>query len=555
MDVRQSPKTTITGILSLSNRLKAVYLAVVISTSLLSTLSLLHLFRNLPENWLGCMDGYFYGMLIKTNLHQVTMSGLDPNYPVQYPPYYFMLMGAIGRICGIADLGLLQAIGFAGTFLLWPILVFFLLRVVAGSVPAMVFSCTILTVMTISFGWGHVIAKPHELIALSGIFAILIEIVHWQHGVAPWQRIAAGLLFGFCLGAYTPFFMVPFLVFCGAVAWKVIRRQPLFRAVDFAWWIPAILAALPYALELLDGVLRYGKGPTVTFFTEDNYTFFYFRPFWSNAFYLLGAPLAVLGGWIGWSRRDGRLLWLAAIIAASFLAHAGLILARQFDVFVTMPFKYVFPIPFFVSALLVLLLFEVGNPVPTGWRKWLAVGACVVGIATSFVPARCLKCTQEFSFSMAASPARNKVLDPFLRELDEHWRPGDEKLYYIGMGELQFVDYAYHRQFVNFLPFNHSYCSAHVPFHQRRERLQAAARSGPDALFHYLAESSVGYLLLALPDPEGVYRLSLTQNLPPEMHIPCPVDIPCAVVNEMVLNGQLTELWKNDVGRILRVCR
>jgi hypothetical protein len=62
------------------------------------------------------MDGYFCGLMIKNYIYNDVLTALDGVSLLNYPWYYFYLLGKAGSVKGIFDVGVLNFFGLFNSY-------------------------------------------------------------------------------------------------------------------------------------------------------------------------------------------------------------------------------------------------------------------------------------------------------------------------------------------------------------------------------------------------------------------------------------------------------
>lgn len=551
------------SLLAASMRIRPGLWAVGIGLSCFLVVALILACFQLPADWVGFNDGYIYGLFIKAYYLRWEFVAQDLQALAWYPPYFFYVFGKLIAALGIPHIGVAQIASFLVTYGFFPLFLYAAHRSFLPPVKAALLACLPLaSFLLLPLEFRFILySKPHECLALLGIpLCLALYAFHDPRNTASVRtRFLAGASLGFLFGVYPPFLVIPILVTGLAIAvragWNTVKGRPS-RWLDGPSVGGAFLTALPFfvlvALNILTHKNLYGL-----FWTGDMYNASYLEPKLHNFWLFLGL-IGACGALLFAPRlrryEDAQtpLLWamplLGAMVALSFAAHAGFLIAFTYDVIVTEPKRYVFPVPFLAGYLLALF-------VAAALIKWPKLR----GLARDGAPAALLLFAL-CGFAFAANVAPGMLMEQALSELSDARKKNVEPVmqaflartdltrdskpvYYLGFSEYSFLDYYILLPLVNYLVFNGSYAAAHENIAERGASLKAAVAAGPDALHAYLLARNIRYLFLANV-PNGTI-ISSTYDTRYEMSKPIIIDLnEGKALDRLVKSGRIVKIFE-----------
>jgi hypothetical protein len=508
-----------------------------------------YLFK-LPQNWLGGMDGYFYGLMIKNYIYNDALTALDGVSPLNYPPYYFYLLGKAGSALGIFDVGVLSFFGLFISYIVFLIYTYKLLNYENFTKSPLLAISLLLSMSGLGYGGIHIWQKSHEIIAVTGVIALIVYIRNFLNNVnmSDSIRLSIGAGVGFSIGSYTPFLIIPLAVFVCLLIFNKIVNSRLNKPLDFYFWFGLILLASPYTVTLVMNFIsnEHGIG-VVTWFLYSDLQFNFLALDYRNISYYISVTLSVFVLLCGLLKIFGYQtklnfecfdVYLSVVIITSLAVYSVIALLAKEGFYFTAPFKYILLVPIF-GAFLVIKIFG-------GILKKLITYRFTILSILSFILFLILRniYVSDIKQSTILSEARNKNLSQLVTVINK--KKGNDWNAYIGSQEARFLDFYVIKNFVNKLPFNHSYASVYEDIPSRINQLNeiANADSGAELLIKKLHQLRVDVLILA--DEEGEYfNIDCSINDADRMEIPKKVKIKKSHLMEL-LDLQKLKFYKHD---------
>ena len=508
-----------------------------------------YLFK-LPQNWLGGMDGYFYGLMIKNYIYNDALTALDGVSPLNYPPYYFYLLGKAGRVLGIFDIGVLNFLGLFISYVVFLIYSYKLLNYKNLTKSPLLAIILLFSMSGLGYGGIHIWQKSHEIIALTGVIGLIVYIRNFLSNINMSKsiRLLIGASVGFSIGSYTPFLITPLAVFGCLLIFNKIISSKSNEKFDFYFWIGLISLASPYAVTLLINLLTNDHGiGVVTWFLYSDLQFNFLSLDYRNISYHISVALSVfvllcvLLKIIGYQTQFNFELfdvYLSVVIIASLAVYSIIVLLTKVGYYFTAPFKYILLVPIF-GAFLVIKIFG-------GFLGKLINYRFTILSILSFILFLVLRNIyfSDIKQSIILSDARNKNLSQLVTVINQ--KKGNDWNAYIGSHEARFLDFYVIKNFVNKLPFNHSYASVYEDIPSRINQLNEIANvdSGADLLIKKLHHLGVDVLILA--DEEGeFFNIDCSVNDADRMEIPKKVKIKKSHLMEL-LDLEKLKFYKHD---------
>lgn len=518
---------------------------------------------HIPQYWSGGMDGYFYGLMIKTYLNSFTFSALDMEHPLTYSPYFFYLLGMIGRVTHITDLGQLQIIGFILAFGGLPIITYCVLRPVVAPAPLMLMMA--LFYLFGGFDDNHW-QKSHEIISLTGIPALLVylENLKRERFTSKVHRLFCGIVAGASFGIYAAFTVIPFvsagIIALGSLLFANKQTRPRILPFVFDWYfiIPAIGLALPYVLTTLIAVLTHDQGTGFVFAFSSNEVHFNFLDLkWENLSYFIGLGLCAFVAFQLFTQKEvnATLLYGSLMVLIGVSVYSYMVYGFYHHQYFTAPFKFYAHIPL-ATAFMAGSLPRVAKATEAVLKKvdlfpGILIGSMLSVTLACMVMSHTYK-TQEINNSLTGyMDQRARYLLPVILYINQTKRV--QKLErYIGSGTATFLDYYVPGKFVNHFMYNESYASLYENLMDRAARLRDASSKGAEALYDQLKHDKVDILVLqqTVKDMYGVY---FTHNDEKTMEgnigVPQRLLLPVNLFQDMVAKGHatLTRLFDYDI--------
>lgn len=508
-----------------------------------------YLFK-LPQNWLGGMDGYFYGLMIKNYIYNDVLTALDGVSPLNYPSYYFYLLGKAGSVLGIFDVGVLSFLGLLISYLVFLIYTHKLLNYENFTRSPLLAICLLLSMSGLGYGGIHIWQKSHEIIAVTGVIALIVYIRNFINSIYMSNsiRLLIGAGVGFSIGSYTPFLIIPLAVFGCLLFFNKIINYKSNKRLDFYFWFGLILLASPYIVTLMVNFItnEHGIG-VVTWFLYSDLQFNFLSIDYRNISYHISLILAVfvllcvLLKIFGYQSRfnfDMSDVYLSAVIVTSLAVYSIIALLTKEGYYFTAPFKYILLVPIF-GAFLVIRIFnrELEKLIPSRFAILSILLVILFLILRNIY-------VSDIKQSIALSEARNKNLSQLVTVINQ--KRGNDWNAYIGSHEARFLDFYVTKNFVNKLPFNHSYASVYEDIPSRINQLNeiANADNGAELLIKKLHQLRVDVLILA--DEEGeFFNIDCSINDADRMEIPKKVMIKKSHLMEL-LDLKKLKFYKHD---------
>jgi hypothetical protein len=517
--------------------------------------------------WLGGMDGYFYGLIIKSYLNQPALLALDMESPLNYPPYFFYFIAFLGRILGIESLGFLQGISFAVAYASLVGFGYILLRYNAprhyADLRAGLAIAAAILISIFSTGGIHIWQKPHAIASLLAFPALLVYLsnILAESSSPAWHRALAGAIFAFAFGAYTPFVIIPALAVAIVAFWIVATaprgERPWPRVFDKHFFFPATLLSLPYVSTLLYTVFTAdnGIGVVIWFLRQDlEYSFLSLKL--ENLAYLISGGVGVI--FIGRALCRGFMSTESFTSAGVFVGLSTILSVAIFSYIVsgfdrgeyfTAPFKYYIFIPALFGFALPYCLPDnfyervTEKVIGSAILRLLLTG--LLGALTALAVLRALESYPQIRLSQELSTARARNIEPLLLWIERERAKGYRLVRYLANGEARFADYAVRGPFVSHITFNHSYSSMYEEIDVRASRLQTAVRANQAKALHDVLVSERIDLLMLVLEPAAAqgadYIIDYAFNNPPDIGVRKEVRIPQALLHDLVASGALAQ--------------
>ncbi len=508
-----------------------------------------YLFK-LPQNWLGGMDGYFYGLMIKNYIYNDVLTALDGVSPLNYPSYYFYLLGKAGSVLGILDVGVLSFFGLLISYIVFIIYTYKLLNYKNFTKSPLLAISLLLSMSGLGYGGIHIWQKSHEIIAVTGVIALIVYIRNFLNNINMPDsiRLSIGAGVGFSIGSYTPFLIIPLAVFgCFLIFNKIINSRSNER-LDFYFWFGLILLASPYIVTLMANFItnEHGIG-VVTWFLYSDLQFNFLSIDYRNISYHISVTLSVfvllcvLLKFFGYQTQfnfEFSDVYLSAVIISSLAVYSIIALLTKEGYYFTAPFKYILLVPIFGAFLVIKIFSRV-------LEKLIASRFAILSIL-SFILFLILRniYLSDIKQSVILSEARNKNLSQLVSVINQ--KKGNDWNAYIGSHEARFLDFYVVKNFVNKLPFNHSYASVYEDIPSRINQLNEIADddSGAELLIKKLHQLRVDVIILA--DEEGeFFNIDCSINDADRMEIPKKVKIRKSHLMEL-LDLKKLKFYKHD---------
>lgn len=481
----------------------------------------LYKMRDLPDNWLGLMDGYFYGNMIKVYLDSWSLRALDTINPANYPPYFFWVLGRLGSIFALNDLGTLQLIGFIFGNTLFFGLFFAFICSQTKNVPLALacFSVSILVLIHAAYA-DQIYQKYHESLSLCAIFVMCRYFAAEQKTNI--ENLFLGLLTGLGIGTFTHFLVFPLIAFF--LAALLFTRPALFSSLLFLFGLA--IGTFPFAWSLFLNFQANGTFGNVPFilkeyFTSIEHTFFSVNEM--SVLYLPGFMFAAFNVVLGFrtsflreryiDRRAVIMFWLSLsiILETSFVLFGWLMFKLELYYFDGMA-KWGAALPVYMTMLLIMFgldrweIFSSSRALTrvlgpglqnNTTRKMALVFAMMLALVSiNYFQEVLLKKQSQFRFGVDLSTARNENLGD-VSTLVNRLKLEHDLNRYVGSGEFSFLNYYVRGKFVNFLMFNHTYTSSQTNLIADTERFRTLVDEGDVSEFiEFLLANNVDALIL-----------------------------------------------------------
>lgn len=463
----------------------------------------------LPKNWLGGMDGYFYGLMIKSYLHTFKFTSLDMESPLLYSPYLFYLLGMIGRITHISDLGQLQIIGFILALGSFPLIIYFFLRPYMSPLRVLISIFVIFLFSLNSSAYETVWQKSHEILGILSIPAIFVYIqnISNEKFTNKRHRIISGLLAGFLFGVY-PAFEILAIISAGIIILGIFifnNRESIKRKfkyiIDPYFVIPCILFSFPYIIYTF--YIFFSNKKEVGFVStvmESELRFNFLHLNYLSIPYFLTISLLPYFIWKSISEKSNNIInmFFIMIVLLGFLFYSFSVIGYYNKIYITAPFKFYFPISIIGGLMIAYLpfnqkIYEMIN-IKTSYKfKVFFIGFLSFFLSTFlFYKIYNLK---ELKNGIYLSEARNKNLNELIKFI-EKVKKNKPLNHYIASGEARFLDYYVKGIFVNRIMFNESYASSYEDIDGRAERLKESILKGENYFYNDLKTLKIDVLIL-----------------------------------------------------------
>jgi hypothetical protein len=507
------------------------------------------LFYNIkmPEGWLGGMDGYFYASMMKNYLYQFNLTAIDPLSPTNYPQYNFYLVGMIARLFGIEAMHTVAWLAHIIAYIGYPALSFMMLRAIfSGRTSVLII---LFSYVTGAYAWGfdHLWEKPHEIMALPGIFASLVFVAHLAgREIKNIDKIFAGLVLGFAFGSCTPFLVIPILSVAAIIGIDVLvrigRKEPLFwgKYFDGYFLIPAIVIVLPYVVDIFVTNIRFhhGMGHVPAAFLHNLQHEYLIAGKASIVFIMAIAASGFALIYLACIRRlEYKVLYLILLVVLGVGLFTLVVTAYKYGFKHTSPFKYILQLPFALSVFLGMTTGYFLDWVESKGKPRIGVLITVVLVISSvtipslFVSKLMTRKHYELSYGLFA--ARSKNLASTIREISEikKHRRLDR---YLGAYEAMFLNVMVPGTFVSHIMFNESYASIYENVQQRAKELQEAADSKDSAaVLDYLKRYKIDILILSRAE-DGVYKINHSETIGEDIQHPNTITVRKSLLEKMV---------------------
>lgn len=480
---------------------------------------------NLPQNWLGLMDGYFYGLNIKNFLHGNLFTSIDGASALNYPPYFFYIVSLISYLFNITDLGYIQYFSFAFCYCIVLYIVYYSANKVFSS------SAGIVAVILFCLSWSsylsiHLYTKAHALFAMS-IVPLLMLITSNLANPFYTRSVLRSLIFvGLLAGVYLPFFIAPFLGFAIVLCF-LVRTQLITMHKSIKILFLASLLSLPFIIFLIYSKLFNDGIGVVVFFTPDNYELSFLDLRIDNFFYYIGLMSIILP--IISFRFDKKtyypILFLTLVSYISYGIYFTFFFLYHYGIYTTAPFKYLLVVQFcgmFLFAYLIHFIF--GN-------RLFALSLYILPIATFYLLYQFFH-SKIYKDSTDLSTARSNNIHNVVNLINNSDYCGGN---YISTGEYKFLDYYLKCDSRNYLIYNESYASTKTKLNQRFFDISDAMRSGSTKFLEYLLNNRIRYIVYTKADP----NLEIFVNYPPVMGLRKVTELNEVMLNELQFSGKL----------------
>lgn len=499
-----------------------------------------------PENWLGLMDGYFYGLLIKTNIYNLTPVGIDPSVSSQYPFYFFYILAVVAKILGFQDLGYIQIIGFSFGIFIYNCIVYHAMSHFCKRASAFAFPLLVILIY-VSQPIGYVIMqKPHEFIALAS-YPLTVKLF-FEFLKSNNQRILVidSLLLAYLLGSYPVLVILPVtLLFLSLLVRVIATRNPI-EITRFVFSLgTGIFVLLPFIIFLIGGAIKFGEMPQVTFYTDFSNNYVWELPIHDLAWHIIALSLALVTFSISfiWFKRN--ITWYQGITILGICVtvfHTFFIYLAQNGIYqLVFPIKLQDPIIICVSMIIYVYIFnhtreyEIFTHHPFG---------ILVGILLSFFAIIRLQefwtGTDEAKLSFAISRDRGNLLSSLVEDLQVRTQLNNS--YYLASDEFRFLDYYVRYNFTSYIPFNESYTSQHERIHNRADEIRGALQTGsPQQFLSTLQSLNIKFLALHYKDDTSRLEYISMDRSTGQMKAN-EIQIPKSLITKLVLHEEVTVL-------------
>jgi hypothetical protein len=479
---------------------------------------------NIPVNWLGMQDGYFYGNMIKAFILDWKLVSLDMEYPSNYPPYFFWMLGRIGSLFNINDLGLLQKYAFLLVIPLFFSCYFnFIKFYFKNFTTALVIFSIIILMLISSTGTQQIYQKPHEVFSLLSIFIFLIAIASNKKSYL--YFLTLGIFLGILFGSFAHYvlfsiFSYALLLFFRRFDWCNIKHNLTF-ALGF------LIASFPLTISFLHNFKINNTFGNVSYIEHFQFTRNYLSIEQSNILNLLGIFLSI-GFILVYLRKfyvqrkilDSNeliIIWFSIIILIHLVFYFLFYYLYMAEIYYVDGFnKMLATFPIFSSFLIVLAFskfytFIINKPKnnfianylnnnfskkqPTKFILFIFAFLFFL-LSVNYFNNLFLKRYSEFQYSVLLSDARNNFLKPHINSF-QHLKDKHNLTKYIASGEFSFLNYYIRGKFTNFIIFNHTYSSSLQNFIDDVYALKKLVHdNNEDGFIYYLKQNNVNTIVL-----------------------------------------------------------
>lgn len=459
------------------------------------------------NGYIGGMDGYYYGLLIKLYKSEFFFKDIDYVSPVNYPPYYFYLIGKIANFFHISNLGYLQFYGTVGSYFLFITLY---LKIVSKYLAYPLTFISLLIFFLFSFlneeYSASLMQKPHELLALLFIPSFIFYVHSIKSNILckKWLLITgfiSGLAAGFHPAIIFPSMLSAIIFFL--LLYVKNKKNTNFYSITFYFASILILTLLPYLFTFINTAMISEKIGPVLAINPDEFSFrflalpfgLYWRSNLQNIINILGLLILVFAGKKYYKQEPGIFLYTYCAIAFNFLFFIALKVSFNFGYPMSAPHKFIISLQI-NSILALFFLVQESNyakKINTFLGRFFNIFLIISLLFSYLIVYEYFKLNDiSRGFEIGKARYNNlRQLSFFVTKLNKKFPIQS----YIAEGEARFLEYYLPDKIINKLFYNEDFVSPFIDFKGRINSLKKSILSSPDDFLDVLHRENINLII------------------------------------------------------------